>query len=108
MSACDRATTAIVRPLVLTFSREKSGRYVATSDGEMRIRWTITRLHGCTQWEVERVHPDGAGWIVFETRITRSRMAGIKWCEDAARNDGLLRPLATACRPAHRATVAAA
>jgi hypothetical protein len=105
MSAGGRATTAIVRPLplVLAFSREKSGRYVATSGGEGQIRWTVTRLH--RWWEVERVHWDDTTWIVFDMHMAHSLAAGMRWCEDAARNDGLLPPLATACRRAHSATV---
>ena len=108
MSDGDRATTAIGRPLplVLAFVRERPGRYVSSTDGPGPIRWTITRLHGCNWWEVERIHRDGAGWIVFDSHMARSVTAGMQWCEDAARNDGLLRPLTTACRPTHRARTA--
>jgi hypothetical protein len=92
-------------PLVLVFSREKPGRYVSTSNGERLIHWTVTRLHGCDRWEVERVHRDGGRWIVFDTHMAHSLAAGMRWCEDAARNDGLLPSLATPCRPADRAAV---
>ena len=92
-------------PLVLVFSREKPCRDVSTSNGERLIHLTVTGLNHRDWWQVERVHRDGDGWIVFDTHMAHSLAAGMRWCEDAARNDGLLPSLATACRPAHRAAV---
>jgi hypothetical protein len=103
MTGGDRATTAIARPLpvALTFTRIRSG-FVSFSGGGQPIRCMLTRLTP-RRWHIERARWTGTEWSVFEVFPAPSLKAASRWCEDAARNDGLLAPIDAACRRTRRA-----
>ena len=92
--------------MTLRFDRLCSGHYRATT-GETPHRWVydITRVTR-RGWRAAQLRlRRGRGLIVVDTRDVATLKAGMQWCEDAARNDGLLPSLATPCRPADRAAV---
>ena len=84
--------TTIARPprVTLRFDRLSSGHYRATT-GETPHRWfyDITRVTRHV-WRVARLRLwRGRSVIVVDTQDIATLKAGMQWCEDAARSDGV-------------------
>jgi hypothetical protein len=76
--------------MTLRFDRLCSGHYRATT-GEPPHRWfyDITRVTRHV-WRVAQLRlRRGRDLIVVDTRDVATLKAGMRWCEDAARNDGM-------------------
>jgi len=75
--------------MTLRFDRLRSGHYRATA-GETPHRWfyDITRVTPRV-WRVAQLRlRRGRDLIVVDTRDVATLKAGMRWCEDATRNDG--------------------
>jgi hypothetical protein len=79
----------------MRFGRLRSGHYRATT-GETphRCFYDITRVTRRT-WRVAQLRlRRGRGPVVVDTRDVAT-LKGMQWCEDAARNEGCSRSVAT-------------
>jgi hypothetical protein len=82
------------RRVALRFVCTRPGTYLAIA-GEVghRVRYTVTghRFTWCAELSC---WVPGLDWVAVAGRTFRSLKAGQRWCEDAARQDGTLAPLA--------------
>jgi hypothetical protein len=82
--------TTIARPprVTLRFDRLSSGHYRATT-GETPDHWfyDVTRVTRRV-WRAARLRCD-PGLVVVDTQDIATLKAGMQWCEDAARSDGV-------------------
>jgi hypothetical protein len=90
--------------VILRFDRLGSGHYRATAgDTQHRTCYSITRVdHRRWLAEIERQQPDGTCDLIARNTVSVLKIA-MRWCEDAARAEGALRPLTTIYRsvPGH-------
>ena len=82
--------------MTLRFDRLCSGHYRATT-GETPLRWfyDITRVTPRV-WRVAQLRlRRGCEIIVVDTMDVATLKSGMQWCENAARNEGCCRSVAT-------------
>jgi hypothetical protein len=82
--------------VILRFDRLGSGHYRATTgETQHRTCYRITRVdHRLWLAEMVRQQPDGTCDLVARNTVSVLKIA-MRWCDDAARAEGALRPLTT-------------